>query len=318
MTWLFWLRLVALFVLCWAMPQASWAMPLNRYISLFDSPIAKSNAFEQAQPLFPMTDLSEDILDSVDNGTLSGLRGHGPKLTGTFGPPSLTKEERQKLMAFYNSLQSEAAGINSSDMLGGLTPSSNPDNFAHELAQDLQRFYKEMAQLSESIENISLADSTVMPSNQPPLFSNQTPKLPQIAGVPLGSVTSQALEPDLHIASVISDALQEVRRVIMIEDPRTSLMVMMDGRSGQALVMQTPVRVRSGDQSTAQTQQNSMIAGGDVASNAMAGNSGQPVQTQKPFELVLKDLLLAPAAIATYILILLCWAAWRYVLSRYA
>lgn len=157
--------------------------------------------------------------------------------------------------------------------------------------------------------------SDAQPSFQQPISG----RFLEIPGMPLGAMGREALQPDLQIATVISEALQEVRRVIMIEDPRSSLLLMMDGRSGQALVVQTPLRAKASDQRvTQQSQQQMALTGANAMANPVAPTADPALMTKDPLRLVLKEVLLAPAAIATYILILLCWAAWRYVLSRYA
>lgn len=129
------------------------------------------------------------------------------------------------------------------------------------------------------------------------------------------AVGQELLRPALQARLLLQDATQELRRFILMQEPLTAQM-MMDGASGHGLVM----AVAATEENVQKRSERTVVRRAPPVDSAMATprHRIQEAEERPPLGVLLWRILTDQLAFVLYGIIGLCWAAWRYLISRYA
>lgn len=241
-------------------------------------------------------------------------RNHGGGsglVTGGAGLPqsgyAVAPDERSALL---RELERQVTG-GAPAAVAGLNPGVPPGG-----ERDVHNFYAEAMRVGQRALDFSFSLGRSSPS--PAAVDPQR----AAARAEMEAVGQELLRPALQLRMLLQDATQELRRFILMQEPMTAQMMMVDGRSGHGLVM----AVNAPQEAAAGKQKNERVPGSGIGSprgpveNALAAPRHRMEETEErpPLGILLWRILTDRLSFVIYGILALCWAAWRYVISRYA
>lgn len=138
--------------------------------------------------------------------------------------------------------------------------------------------------------------------------------LPLLSAIPLGTIFVESIKSLVESGAVDPASLSSLRDFILVQQPGSGSLMMVDSGSGYTLLL------RPSDDPLLFKEENrgnnwfSATDGGDSRSRKKMPAPGEP----RPLLLKIWDILTSLGAFVFYGIAAVCWAAWRYVISRYA
>lgn len=275
------------------------AMPTSRYEAFFEDRWPLKHIFYQPSLPEPMA------------GTLTSLVDRAPQTGLEFrwierhDQVVLTRRERVSL----NGLLQDAR-----DPVGDVRATSSNDLY-REAARDINRFYAETA--DEGLwTREAAAFNPALPLSGGDFFGDGRRWSPQEAArMEMAAIGRELMKPVQQVQLVLQSATEELRQFILLQEPRSIQTVLVDGHNGQTLFM-------TGEAVGPDLDETRQMAARPAASDPLLqpAAAGQPPQKREwlPLHLALWHLVTSDISFILYGIIGLCWASWRYIISRYA
>jgi len=286
-----------------ACPEAN---PVYHHPGIFETGTLPLTRFDHPAALM------EDQLGTASGDLLSTGqidRSAGFQAGGGVAPAPLSADDRRALAAMRNDYL-RAARMDMSDTFGALNTGSS-------LTRELDRFYLESSRGPRDPQDVLSLDRvpTVVARAAPRSRARWGPGPGSTqGGLELGSLGLEAMKPVLLASDFLTGTLPDLRRMMFVEEPQTSIMLMMDGASGHTVVLNSPNTLIVPTRQL--TGPPAMV---DIPTTGpLRDNPRLRIEADRPFLLVAWDLATTRVAFVLYGIFLICWASWRYVISRYA
>lgn len=260
-----------------------------------------------------LTNPYDDLFRTLEplNGSFYRLDEKGQRI-------ALTKEERDALSKILSSADDASSG---NPM--GLEQSYQSANRS-ERDILLQEFEADIDSLYDDLQvNRQVGSPTVLPQGAPAqssfeagprvlrvVPSRTSDDLPILSAVPLGAVFLESVKAIIKDAGHSGESLASLRDFVFVQQPENGSIMMVDNGTGYTVML------HSNEQSLINNRpQNGFSSGPEMQSAnspIMASNFDH-----RPLHLRIWDFLTSTAALVFYGFVIICWAAWRYVISRY-
>jgi len=188
----------------------------------------------------------------------------------------------------------------------------------------LQQFEADIDSLYNDLQvNRQVGSPTVLPQTANPQSSFETgPRvlrivpsrnaddLPILSAVPLGAVFLESVKSIIKDAGYSGESLASLRDFVFVQQPENGSLMMVDNGTGYTVML------HSNEQDLISNRPDSRFSSGpgmQQSNTAMAGG----IFDHRPLHLRIWDFLTSTGALVVYAFLIICWGAWRYVISRY-
>ena len=231
---------------------------------------------------------------------------------------ALTKEET----AAFGKLVSPAEGVDYGNAFGLEQPYQTADHSARDIL--LQHFEADIDSLYNDFQIHRQAGSPkafLQTGDEQRDFeagsrvlrvvpSRRANDLPLLSAIPLGAVFLDSVKSLVKETGFSEASLSSLRDFVFVQQPENSSIMMVDSGTGYTVML------HSNEQGLLNNRPDSGF--GPVLEQH---NSNNPMMTSsfdhRPLHLRIWDFLTSTSALVIYAMIIICWGAWRYVISRY-
>lgn len=284
------------------------ANPASAYDSLLEN--EPGLHFELPPHLAGANRMARDPFD----GLLSGPAGAGAALStnsGTAREPGYVLNPTERA-----ALRSELEGqLTRGVLANGATQSSVIQPLTMGGERDIRNFYADAMRGGQRALDFSFTIGAAESGGYGRPATRQLSEQQRAARAEMEAVGQELLRPALQARLLLQDATQELRRFILMQEPLTAQMMMMDGASGHGLVMSIAATEEPQDKQRERTATRRPPVDSAMATPR---HRVREAEERPPLGILLWRILTDRLAFVLYGLIGLCWAAWRYVISRYA
>lgn len=266
----------------------------------------------------------EQLVVPYDDLFSMGPQQDNPMLQagGGAGFLSLSAEEQAEVRALLD--PDPQLGFTSPFLEGGVqvgvnTPETDP--LARQLVREVDALYDELRSAATSpLKGFGTAPGTFGDASQGPgtgdsvlavVQAQRAGDLPVLSALPLGAMFKDAVRDSLDATGVSRDTIDGLRDFVLVEERRTGSMMMVDGGSGYSVTLRSSEDVRAQDFRTANGFDSNALAA-PALPETVEGAGPRPLHWK------IWDVLTSAYAFIVYGVLLICWASWRYVISRYA
>lgn len=274
------------------------AMPTSRYEPFFEERWPLKHSFYLPSLPPPMAAGFNSLADRPHGNSLD-FRWMGRRSDALV----LTREDRLNLDGLLQNPRTTAE-------LDARVTSAN--DLYREAERDIQRFYSESADDGLWTRNATAFNPDLSSGGADFFADTQRPLAQDRARAELEAFGRELLKPTQQIQLLVQGATEDLRRYILLQEPRSTQTVLIDGRSGQALFM-----VSDAVEPDLEPRHKQAAASDPLRQPVEPGQRPQQREWQ-PLHLAVWHLLTSDIFFILYGIIGLCWASWRYIISRYA
>lgn len=307
---------VALTLFFFGATTPSLAIPNSQYEEIFVGSVLSTVVFEPDPGFAAATALNasrRELLEGRkfldDNGQALRVADYGAGIgdgLALYRRHSLDRDDRNALRSLYSALSG---------------PSQRPGDLLGELARDIDRFYLETAHINE--KKSPLDPETAAASGESPIQNDNAQNVliitplrqrdPSGRSTSFGALAVEMLKPEVLANDFLLTTTSGLRQFFLVEQRRSSLVMMLESTSGHTMMVTTlnaPMTSHSGPSGADNWKGQRPMA--NARAETMSKADGEHSHRQAVW-----DTLTSTLAQIIYAILLLCWAAWRYGISRY-
>ncbi|RMF11269.1 MAG: hypothetical protein D6763_03590 [Alphaproteobacteria bacterium] len=308
--------------------DAAGAMPASRHDDGSAQPIrsdsflgtSDTRASDGNSLVAPYEDLFDHVIDGDRAQTFF-------RVDGDDGIVALTPEERDELKDLLQTPETMPFGAPEETAFGQSAgpgaPVDRPEGpLLQQFVDEVDALYAEIAASADSTleqppDLSSFPGRTLGPTTTSVrvVRSRSGDDLPLLSAIPLGTLFADSIKSLVESSDTNRSTIASLRNFVLVSQPDTGVLMMVDSGSGYTLMVHTPENPSLFSGEKVRDRYQSLPRFESPSAPTDAGNS---TVMSRPLHLKIWDLLTTPAAFVFYGVALICWAAWRYVISRYA
>lgn len=239
---------------------------------------------------------------------------------------ALSHRDRAEMRSLYESLKNVAEGRSELPPLLGSSQRNNLQNetphigdLLGEIRKNTESLIADSARIHDPLTLSPTNDNVGYDARQVSYSTEDITLRPRATEVqslvtPLGPIGNETLRPILQTGGIIADSLADLRQFVLIEQPKSSTLMMMDSGSGQALVMQNS---GAGNFATTANRTSHTPRQEQATSHQRATSNSAIDFLKRPLKEVFWEILKSDMAMVFAGLCFLAWIAWRKVISRH-